>query len=79
MTGEIKEEFCAACAVGLASLANSGVSSYSNSKNNDEQENTEESRNRKKYMFWITVFLTVLSIFLLIYFLFIRKCDECVD
>lgn len=65
---EIKESFCGACIVGVAALAGIGTAGSSKGIKNKE---------KKKLLFWIGVSVTILSILVLLYLIFVKKCNEC--
>lgn len=64
---ETKENFCGACVAGVAALVGSGTA-VSTRKN---------GKKTKKIIFWISVSVTVVSILIMVYLLFIKKCDAC--
>ena len=72
MKGKIdqREDFCGACVAGVAALVGAGAagSTAGDRKNN---------KKRKKIIFWIGISITIVSILVAIYFLFIKKCEEC--
>ena len=65
---EIKEPFCGACVAGIAALAGAGTAGGSSSAKN---------KKTKKIIFWSGITITILSILILIYLLFFKKCTEC--
>jgi hypothetical protein len=65
---EVKESFCGACIAGIGALAGIGTSGGSRKSKN---------KKAKRIIFWIGVSITVISIFFLLYLLFIKKCGEC--
>lgn len=67
---EIKEEFCGACVAGIAALAGAGAAGSSSV-------DRKKHKKRKKIIFWVGVSITILSILVMIYFLWIKKCEEC--
>lgn len=66
----IKEEFCGACIAGVAALVGAGAAG---SSAGDRKKN----KKKKNIIFWTGVTVTVISILVAIYFLCIKKCDEC--
>lgn len=65
---EIKESFCGACVIGVSALVGIGTAGSSKGIKNKE---------KKKLLFWIGVSITILSILILLYLIFIKKCKEC--
>jgi len=63
---EVKEEFCGACIAGITALAGAGTAVGS----------TKVNKKVKKTVFWIGVVVSIISILILIYFLFIN-CKDC--
>lgn len=64
---EEKEPFCVACLAGVGALVGLGTSGI----------NRKSTKKSRKIIFWAGVGITVISILIMIYFLFIRKCNEC--
>lgn len=64
---ETKEEFCSACVAGIAALAGVGTVGGSRSAKN---------KKIQKALFWIGVTVSVVSIVVLAYLLFIRPCSS---
>lgn len=64
---DVKEEFCGACVAGLGALAGMGTAAGS----------TRVDKKKKKVVFWVGFSITVVSILILFYMLFIKKCSEC--
>ena len=67
---ETKESFCSACVSGITALIGAGSASLT-------AEDRKKNKKTRKIIFWISVIVTVISILLTIYFLFIRKCNTC--
>ena len=65
---EVKEEFCGACVAGIAALA--GVGTVGGSR---------KTKNKKLQtaLFWIGVSVSLISILVLIYLLFLKRCSSC--
>lgn len=70
MENETKENFCPACIAIPLAMAGAGVSVASGNQKGKHQQ-------RKKIMLWGGIAVTVLSIIIAIYFLFIKKCKDC--
>lgn len=64
---EQKEDFCVGCVAGVGALIGAGTAGAS----------SKRDRKYKKIIFWIAIGLTIISILVLIYILFIKKCNEC--
>lgn len=60
---ETKEEFCGACAAGIAALAGVGTAT--------------SNRKSKKLIFWIGMSISLISLLVLIYLLCFKDCKEC--
>lgn len=67
---EIKEGFCGACIAGVAAMAGAGASSYGTSSKGKHKQ-------RKKILFWSGVLTVLVSAAVIIYYLYIKKCEEC--
>jgi hypothetical protein len=65
---EIKEPFCGACAAGVTALIGAGTVGGSSASKN---------KKTKKIIFGIGLFISIISIIILIYFIFFKKCNEC--
>ena len=65
---EQKEEFCVACVAGLMALSGVGTTQGARSI---------QDKNRKKYVFYAGVTISVISLIVLIYMLCFKNCDEC--
>lgn len=65
---EIKEPFCGACVAGVAAIAGAGATGTSTKI---------KDRKKQKIIFWSGVIITIISILILIYILFIKKCGSC--
>jgi len=63
-TEENKEEFCAACIAAPLAAIGVGVGAGSHKK-------------KKSVMLWVGLSITIISILVAIYYLWIKKCDEC--
>lgn len=70
MANDVKEEFCGACIAGVAALAGAGASSYGAGTKG-------KHKKKKKILFWSGVATVVISLALIYYFLYIKKCKEC--
>uniref|UniRef100_A0A6C0EKG6 Transmembrane protein n=1 Tax=viral metagenome TaxID=1070528 RepID=A0A6C0EKG6_9ZZZZ len=70
MPEETKESFCGACVAGVAALVGAGTASAT-------AQDRKKNKKKQKIIFWISVGVTILSILIAIYILFIRKCKEC--
>lgn len=68
---EIKEDFCGACVAGVAALVGAGTAGVS--KSGDHRKNKQ----KHKIIFWVGVSITIISILVAIYFLWIKNCGEC--
>lgn len=67
---QVKEEFCTACVAGIGALVGVGAASAgSSSKGKHKKE--------KQILFWFGIMLTLLSILVALYVLFVRKCSTC--
>jgi len=65
---QIKEEFCGACFAIPLAFVGIGATRYGSKK---------EHKQRKKRIFWIGIVTIVISILIIIYYMYIKKCDEC--
>jgi hypothetical protein len=63
-----KENFCAGCVAGVAALVGAGTAGVS----------SKRDRKYKKVVFWIAIGITIISILILIYILFLKKCNQCI-
>lgn len=66
---ELKEEFCGACLaipLALAGGATATVGARGSHKKN------------KKILLWSGIIVTILSLLIMIYFVWIKKCDQCI-
>ena len=70
MTDNTKEEFCGACLAIPLAMAGVGVTASGAHQKGDHKK-------RKKIMLWGGIGITVLSVIIAVYFLFIKKCKEC--
>ncbi len=66
---ETKEPFCTPCAIGLASLI-TGAGLTGGSKG-------IKNKKTKQIIFLIGLSVSIISIIVIVYFLFIRSCDTC--
>lgn len=65
----MKEEFCGTCVAGLTALAG-GISTASSTAIEDKE--------KKKWVFWISLSITIISILVLIYLLYFKSdCKSC--
>jgi len=70
MTSDTKESFCGACLAVPLAFAGAGASAYgSRSKGTHKK--------RKKMIFWLGIIAVILSIAVAVYYMWIKKCDEC--
>ena len=78
---EIKEEFCPVCiaAIPLAfGATGAGAAKISESKKEDDDCPIKKRRkNFLKILFWSSIALSVISLLIIIYFKYIKKCEEC--
>lgn len=65
---EIKEPFCGACVAGISALTGAAAASGSSKAKN---------KKTKDIIFYAGAGVTLLSIIILIYLLFIKKCKSC--
>lgn len=78
---EIKEDFCPICiaAIPLAfGASGAGAAKISDSGNNDD--NCPIKKRKKHFMkilFWSSIAISVISLFVIIYFKYIKKCEGC--
>lgn len=66
---EIKEPFCGACVAGIAAVAGAGTAKSS--------DNLSKDKETRKRIFWISVFISVISILYVLYQLCFGNCSEC--
>lgn len=83
-----KEDFCPICLVGIPLLFSGGIGTatalQNNNNNIDEDiilenelyEIQEKRRNRKRIIHWCML-IFIICVFIIIYFKFIKPCDEC--
>lgn len=64
---EEKEGFCGLCVAGLGTLLGGGITAGSSKTN----------KKNKKKIFWLGVSISIISIIVLLYLIFIRGCDDC--
>lgn len=64
---ETKEGFCGACVAGIGALAGIGTTVGS----------TKVDKKKKNIVFWVGCILSIISIIILAYLLFIKKCSDC--
>ena len=67
----VKEEFCGACVAGITALLGAGAVGTASA--GDRRKN----KKRKAVIFWVGVSITVISILVALYILFVKKCNEC--
>ena len=65
---DIKEPFCAACLAVPLAMAGAGTAGAGS---------TQKNKNAKKWMMWGGIAVSVISILIAIYFLWIKKCESC--
>lgn len=63
----IKEEFCAACVAVPMALVGTGASAAG----------AQSKRKYRKWLLWGGLATVLLSVFITVYVMWIRKCDEC--
>ena len=71
-TQEIKENFCGACVAVPLAFMGVGASAYGGSNSS-----RKEHKKRKKIILWTGVVSVILSIIVAVYFLYIKKCTDC--
>jgi len=67
---ETKENFCGACLAVPLAFVGAGVA-YGSAGSKKKHKQT------KKIVFWVGIAVTVLSLAVAIYYLWIKKCDDC--
>jgi hypothetical protein len=67
---ENKEEFCGACAMVPIALLGAGAAYGTGSSK-------QKHKQSKKIIFWVGISTVILSILVAVYYLWIKKCDEC--
>ena len=72
---DTREDFCPACVAIPMAMVGMGTSAYGVSGNNHTTK--DEHKRKKQLMFIIGLILTLLSVFIAIYFLYIKKCKKC--
>ncbi len=77
--GETKEGFCIGClAIPLALAGGAGAAATSANMTDDEKKKHKKKMVWKKILFWGSIALTIISVFIFIYFKFIKKnCKSC--
>jgi hypothetical protein len=65
---EQKEDFCPACVSIPLAFLGAGTSAYGLKGSYKKQ---------KKILFWVGISMVLLSIFIAVYYLWIKKCEEC--
>ena len=70
---ETKENFCPSCLTIPLAMSGVGLSIYGDKGNQTDQ----NYRNKKKYILYIGILITVISFFISIYFLCFKQCKEC--
>lgn len=66
-----KENFCGACVAGITALLGAGA--VRTASTGDRKKN----KKRKAVIFWVGVAVTIISILIALYILFVKKCQEC--
>lgn len=66
---EIKEEFCGACLAVPLALAGAGAASVG--------AKGSYKKNRKALL-WTGILTVIISILIMVYFVWIKKCDKCI-
>jgi hypothetical protein len=66
----VKEPFCGACMAIPFAFAGIGASAYGASSRG-------QYKKQKKWALWSGIATTLLSIFIAIYYLYIKKCVDC--
>ena len=79
---EIKEDFCPVCiaAIPLAfGATGAGASKMVDSKDKDDDNCPIKKRKKHflKILFWSSIALSIVSVLVIIYFKFIKQCEEC--
>lgn len=67
---ESKEGFCGACIAAPLAMVGAGASVYGASSK-------KKHKNTKKIILWVGISVTVLSVLIVIYYLWIKKCSDC--
>jgi hypothetical protein len=71
---ETKEDFCPVCIAAIP-LAFSGAVGTSTALSDNEH--SEKERKRRKLIYKWSIIIGILSLGFIIYFLFIKPCNEC--
>jgi len=69
---EVKEEFCGACLAIPIALVGIGASRY-------ESNSRIEYKKQKKWIFYGGVIVITISILIIIYYIWIKKCSTCIS
>ena len=83
----IKEDFCPICLAGIPLLFSGGIGTATALQNNRDEnseyideselyEIQEQRKKRKRIIHW-SIAIFILSLLIIIYFKFIKPCDEC--
>lgn len=67
---ESKESFCGACLAVPLAFAGAGVSAYGSKSKG-------KHKKQKKIIFWLGIVSVLISVMIAVYYMFIKKCDEC--
>ena len=67
---DIKEPFCAACIAVPLAMVGAGASAYGANKQGSHKKT-------KQIMLWGGLTVTLISVLVAVYFLFIKKCKTC--
>ncbi len=79
MKEEIKESFCPVC-IAAVPLAFSGITAGLASQSDGEDDRQYAVRvrhHRNKKIMWIAILIGIISLSVIIYFKFIKKCESC--
>ena len=66
----IRENFCGACIAIPLALVGAGTSVYSASSK-------KKYKTQKKVIFWTGIAITLISLLIIVYFVWIKKCKDC--
>ena len=67
---EVKEEFCGACAAIPLAFVGAGASAYGASSKSSH-------KTQKKIIFWSGIVTVIISLAIVVYYLWIKKCSDC--
>jgi hypothetical protein len=67
---ETKESFCGACLAVPLAFAGAGASAYGSGSKG-------KHKKQKKIMFWLGIISVLISLGIAVYYLWIKKCDDC--